>query len=434
MADIFVSYARANRNVAERLAESLATSGWSVWWDPRLNAGEIWDEAIERELKAARAVVVLWSAASVKSRWVRKEARFGDTEKRLFPALIETAEIPFEFTDVHAEDLRDWTEDRSHPGLHKLRGALAGSLGEPSPRQSQPSGQPEPPPAIPEVTNGRATPKSEPSAMTNARGPAQDKQAILEPETVLIEPGSFVMGSKRPSLVSRMLGKNQTFVQREREHEQPAHTVTIGYHFEIGKYPITFVEYDAFCDGTGRNKPRDRGWGRGRRPVINVNLVDAHAYVDWLTKESGKTYRLPSEAEWEYCCRAGTRTQYWFGDDITEKDANFRENGLKNAGVGKTTEVGNYPPNPWGLHDMHGNVWEWVEDCWHDSYEGAPEDGQAWLNTNGGDCKRRVLRGGSWDASQERPRAAYRCHWYSRYDRRSFIGFRVVCSSPSSGH
>jgi formylglycine-generating enzyme required for sulfatase activity len=164
--------------------------------------------------------------------------------------------------------------------------------------------------------------------------------------------------------------------------------VTVGARFSIGKYPVTFAEYDAFCEATGRQKPDDWGWGRERQPVVNVSWEDAKAYVEWLSETSGKPYRLPSESEWEYCCRAGTTTKYSCGDEITEKDANFGEK------VGKTTEVGAYPANPWGLHDMHGNVWEWVEDVWRENYDGAPDDGSAW--TEGGDQGGSVLRGGSW--------------------------------------
>jgi formylglycine-generating enzyme required for sulfatase activity len=121
--------------------------------------------------------------------------------------------------------------------------------------------------------------------------------------------------------------------------------------------------------------------------VIEVSWDDAKAYVNWLKRETGHPYGLLSEAEWEYACRAGTTTPYSWGDEITPENANYGRN------VGKTTEVNTYPANPWGLHDMHGNVWEWVEDCWNDSYQGAPSDGSAWTS---GDCSRRVLRGGSW--------------------------------------
>jgi formylglycine-generating enzyme required for sulfatase activity len=136
---------------------------------------------------------------------------------------------------------------------------------------------------------------------------------------------------------------------------------------------VTFDEYDHFCAATERKKPEDNGWGRRRRPMIAVSWREAVAYCAWLANKTGQPYRLPSEAEWEYAARAGTTTRYAFGGAITPKDANYSESKL-----GKTTEVGAYSPNAWGLYDMHGNVWEWVEDVWHDSYKGAPNDGSAW--------------------------------------------------------
>ena len=133
--------------------------------------------------------------------------------------------------------------------------------------------------------------------------------------------------------------------------------------------------------------------------VVNISWKDAQAYIDWLERETGKPYRLPSEAEGEYAARAGTTTRYAFGDAITPKDANYY-NSLyllgRYADAFKTTEVGAYPPNAWGLYEMHGNVWEWVEDIYHDSYKGAPNDGSAWTDGEGTESRNRVYRDGSW--------------------------------------
>jgi formylglycine-generating enzyme required for sulfatase activity len=218
------------------------------------------------------------------------------------------------------------------------------------------------------------------------------------PELVVISPGTFMMGYE----------------------ESGQHEVRIDHRFAVGRYPVTFEEYDFFHTKKGRGLPNDQDWGRGRRPVIDVSWEDAKAYVAWLTKKTDQPYRLLSEAEWEYAARAGTATRYWWGDDPpTPEQANFGNN------VGKTREVGSYPANPWGLHDMNGNVWEWVEDCWHESYEGAPSDGSAWLEKDGGDCSRRVLRGGSWDLRPEGLRSAGR-FWYDTGGRFDFVGFRVA--------
>ena len=176
----------------------------------------------------------------------------------------------------------------------------------------------------------------------------------------------------------------------------PEHKVTIRQPFAVGKFEVTFAQWDACVDAGGCNqRPDDHGWGRGRRPVIYVSWNDAKEYVAWLSRKTEKSYRLVSEAEWEYGARAGTITRYAFGGVINRSQAQFSEGARGTAG--STAVVGSFPANRFGLHDMHGNVSEWVEDNWHNSgykgYEGAPTDGSAWLD---GDASMRMLRGGSW--------------------------------------
>jgi len=223
------------------------------------------------------------------------------------------------------------------------------------------------------------------------------------PELVEIPPGSFFMGSSDDDDLAY-------------EIEHPRHKVTISRPFALGVYPVTFDEFDVFCEAADHDKPEDGGWGRVRNPVINVSWNDAVAYCQWLSTETGADYRLPSEAEWEYACRAGTETAYWWGEQWDPQMANA------DRSVEKTTKVGAYPANPWGLHDTHGNVWEWVEDVWHDNYEGAPDDGTAW--TEGGDATDRVLRGSSWSGDPGSTRSAVR-NGYSSTFRISILGFRV---------
>ena len=179
------------------------------------------------------------------------------------------------------------------------------------------------------------------------------RDAPFAPELVVLPAGEFRMGSPECE-------------EGRSDNEGPQHRVTIGQRFAVGRYPVTFDEYDRFCEATRREKPGDEGWGRGRRPVINVSWNDARDYLAWLSQETDLAYRLPSEAEWEYACRAGTTTRYSFGDGIAPNQANYAD-----SGIGRTSEVNAYSPNPWGLHDMHGNVWEWVEDEWHDKLPGC---------------------------------------------------------------
>ena len=233
------------------------------------------------------------------------------------------------------------------------------------------------------------------------------------PEMVVIPPGEFMMGSTE---TERQWAVGQGAKQEWVEREKPQQQVRILHTPAVGRFPVTLEEYGHFARTTERPEPRDQGWGRGRRPVINVDWQEAKSFAAWLSVQAGQPYRLLSEAEWEYACRAGTMTGYSWGDGISPENANYY------GSVGRTTEVGSYPANPWGLCDMHGNVWEWVEDCLNDSYEGAPNDGTAWTS---GDCSRRVLRGGSWDRNPGCLRSAYRGGGDASY-RSSNIGFRVA--------
>ena len=214
------------------------------------------------------------------------------------------------------------------------------------------------------------------------------------PKMVAVPPGSFRMGS--PSGEAKRV-----------DNEGPVHTVTITYTFAVSIHEVTFAEWDHCAAqggcSSGIYSPHDESWGRRDRPVINVSWHDAKAYVDWLSERTGKPYRLLTEAEWEYAARAGTATPFHFGNTISAGQANYDGRYLypsiddyDAAGTyrNQTIPVGSFPANKFGLHDVHGNVWEWVEDCWHEDYEGAPADGSAW--TAGGDCSLRVIRGGSW--------------------------------------
>ncbi|WP_100920160.1 formylglycine-generating enzyme family protein [Candidatus Thiodictyon syntrophicum] len=267
-------------------------------------------------------------------------------------------------------------------------GVIAGPVIVPTPTPT--------PAAAPQPANKTKPPPPPPAPATPFRDRLKDGSD--GPEMVWLPPGRFFMGSAD--------GDALAFVD-----EQPRHEVRIARPFAIGRFPVTFDDYDRFVVATKRppaakrgvlgrlfgaaedrqrELPSDQGWGRGRRPVIEVSWEDAAAYCVWLTEQTGWTYRLPSEAQWEYACRAGTQTRWSFGDDerALGNHAWFKDNS-----DGKTHPVGEKQPNPWGLHDLHGNVWEWVQDHWHYHYQGAPTDGSAWEDAAGGS---RVLRGGDW--------------------------------------
>jgi formylglycine-generating enzyme required for sulfatase activity len=243
------------------------------------------------------------------------------------------------------------------------------------------------------------------------------KDCLECPEMVVVPAGRFTMGSRARE--PERLGS-----------EGPRHDIHIAKPFAVGRFAVTFAEWDACADagGCGGYRPSEEGWGRGERPVINVSWEDAMAYVKWLSQMTGKTYRLLSEAEREYVTRAGTTTPFWRGKSITPERANYNGNytyrggGRKGEFRQKTVPVKWFRPNPWGLYQVHGNVSEWVEDCWNFYYSGAPRDGAAWTT---GNCDVRVLRGGSWNAKPRFLRAACRV-WGSASIRYSVIGFRLA--------
>ena len=209
--------------------------------------------------------------------------------------------------------------------------------------------------------------------------------------------------------------------------EQPVREVRIPAPFALSVYEVTFADWGACVEGGGCRgyRPSDAGWEGGARPVINVSWEDGQEYVAWLSAETGAAYRLPSESEWEYATRAGTETKYSWGNEVGVNVANC--NGCGSPWDNRqTAPVGSFGPNGFGLYDMHGNVTEWVEDCWNGSYAGAPSDGSAWLR---GDCSERVVRGGDWVPNPHWLRAAARGGVSTGF-RGNNIGFRVARSLP----
>ena len=257
------------------------------------------------------------------------------------------------------------------------------------------------------------------------------------PEMVVVGAGAYMMGSPEDE-------------QRRDEDESPRHRVRIGEAFAVGKYEVTVAEYREFVGEAGRDMSggcrfyhegegmwktdAGRSWMApgfeqgDREPVVCVSWEDARMYVEWLSRKTGEEYRLLSEAEWEYVARAGTTGPFHYGWTITTEQANYDGNysygsGTKGEYRERTVRVGSFGANGFGLHDVHGNVWEWVEDCWHGDYSGAPDDGSAW--TSGGDCGKRVLRGGSWYDAPRVLRSANRDR-LSTGSRYYIIGFRIA--------
>lgn len=278
----------------------------------------------------------------------------------------------------------------------------------------------EPPKGAPGGPSSRATvaavsprPASRPAARSNARaksgtqiavgvfpkgggsqGYTRGKKTFRDcpscPEMVVVKPGRFVMGASKGDA-----------------SEKPAHRVTIKKRFGLGKYPVTFAQWNACVDAGGcEYRPKSKGAG-GNGPVKNLNWTDATQYTKWLSKKTGRKYRLPSEAEWEYAARAGKKSLYWWGNRVRPKQANCKDcGGAYSRKI--PLDVGRFKPNPFGLHDMNGGVLEWVADCWHASYKGAPANGSSWGAAN---CRQRVLRGGSWRSKAKDIRSTIRFNY-----------------------
>jgi formylglycine-generating enzyme required for sulfatase activity len=471
MSDIFISYKREEQAAARKLADALEQEGLSVWWDPKLRVGEHFDDVIEKALIEAKCVIVIWSAISVQSRYVRDEATYALDRDKLVPVAIENVTLPFRFKGVQTLSLLGWDGSRDFAEFRRLVDDISAILR--SSREKEVGLKPEQP-------NRRSIDQKAPNtwqshyAIATAVGavliiiggifwwskwqtePVESKRSVKETteaagqtkadgqnETVKQPPLAKAQPQKPVSLTGKVvrdrlkngeLGPEMVVVpagsfhmgdlQGGDQYALPIRTVKIQKPFAIGRYEVTFAEYDQFATAAGHWLPRDSGWGRDRRPVINILWRDAIEYAKWLSEQTGRRYRLPSEAEWEYAARGGRETAYWWGKQLLKAMANC--NGCGSQWDNKqTSPVGSFKPNPFGLYDTSGNVWEWIEDCWHDNYNRAPADASAWTEASGGDCKQRVLRGGSWGHVPENMRSSVRFRYIAGF-RLNTIGFRLA--------
>ncbi|CAN7374301.1 formylglycine-generating enzyme family protein [Massilia sp. LjRoot122] len=252
--------------------------------------------------------------------------------------------------------------------IARLRAAAPGAVAAP-PRVKEAPARPAP------TTATAAAPAAVPARTAPAKAGAEIKDCPACPLLVSLPAGSFTMGNNASD-----------------PSETPAHPVTIGAPFAIGKTEVTVQQWNACVTARACPAVAQPAGTTATAPVRDVSWDDAQQYVKWLATASGKPYRLPTEAEWEFAARGGTATAYWWGAQMQTGKANCKECGQPWSDAAPAS-VGSYPANPYGLHDTSGSVWEWVSDCWHNNYKDAPADGRAW---DGPNCRVRVIRGGSW--------------------------------------
>lgn len=250
---------------------------------------------------------------------------------------------------------------------------------------------------------GKEAPASGAARPVEAKG-GESRDCPQCPVMVAVSPGTFTMGSNTSDPA-----------------EKPPHRVNVGHAFAIGKYEVTVEQWNACVDANGCPRIATNPPEAKAAPARDLSWDDAQQYVAWLSKATGKSYRLPTEAEWEYAARGGTSTAFWWGDRMSKGNANCKDCGDPWSDAAPAN-VGSFAPNPFGLHDMNGSVWEWVADCWHSSYKNAPADGRAWDEPA---CTARVIRGGSWREGASYMVSSTRFK-YSTSVRQSQNGFRVV--------
>jgi len=414
--DIFLSYARKDLNRVEPIVRELEKHGWTVFWDPEIPPGETWRGYIKKKLDESRCVIVAWSHLSISSDWVIAEADEAKKRGILVPVLLDAVEPPFGFSHIQAADLTDWKNNAPHPKFSQCVQSVKSRVS----------------PSIPgkRVTQPSVTP-------------------VIQPETprdfVHIRGGLFTMGSPAGEI--------------DRFDDETQHEVKVS-DFYLCKYAVTLAGFKAFIEASGYRTDAEKGDGSyvwdGKRwekraginwrfgisggertsveemhPVVHVSWNDAVAYCKWMSEKTGAAFRLPTEAEWEYACRAGTTTPFNMGENLTTGQANYNgnypyNNNQKGVYRENTVPVDEFAPNGWGLYNMHGNVLEWCGDWYGEKYYDECRKKGIVENPAGPETgSDRVLRGGSWFSNAGNCRSAVRGNDTPGY-RDYSVGFRLV--------
>jgi formylglycine-generating enzyme required for sulfatase activity len=414
--DVFLSYSSKDKATADAVCHALEAVRIRVWMAPRdIAPGDDWAHAIVQAINNARMMVLVFSGHANQSPQIAREiGRAVDKGLTILPVRIENV-APRGALEYYlsAQHWLDAFPEPSEAHFERLAKSVRRILesGFPGPQSAQPSAAKPPDAAKALCANILGAGKPGLQRFTRPKGKARlvafvtgavvvalasaaflARKPIREPELVEIPAGSFMMGM---------------------DANNPGRLEKIPDALDVGKYPVTFAEWDA-CASTGAcrgYRPDDNGWGRGNRPVVNVSWYDAQNYVEWLSLRTGESYRLPTDVEREYFTRAGSTTAYWWGNTIDSRQANFSSKDYaKTDAPDRTMPVDSYAPNPWGLFQVHGNIWEWIEDC-------RSMEEQI--------CTMRALRGGGWDMDGDKLKSSNGGQNTPTL-RSSTVGFRVV--------
>ena len=460
---IFLAHASEDKPAVLALYDRLKQAGYKPWLDKKdLIPGQNWRSVIPKAIADSQLFIACLSQRSIaKQGFVQREFKmalnqYADRPPNsiyLIPLRLDECDIPDLRQEEYGLNLRDlhWLDYWEEDGFEQLERAITYQF------KLEPE-EPKKPVIVPEEPKQPVIVPEEPKKPVivtpplsvfnfeivgvNAKGEqikkeskqsqyfAQDLGKGITLEMVAIPGGTFLMGTEDEEIERLVKKFNWEGFRRER----PQHEVTVPPFF-MGKYPITQSQWKAIAATAKIDidlETNPSNFKGDELPVESINWYQATEFCKRLSRETKREYRLPSEAEWEYACRAGTTTPFYFGETITGELANYdASNTYAEEAKGEyrqqTTPVGQFPPNAFGLYDMHGNVWEWCADTWHDNYDGAPTDGSAWIEN--GDDNRSPPRGGSWYYGPDVCRSAYRRSNFRRdYDEGS-RGFRVVCGA-----
>ena len=402
--DVFLAHNSVDKPLVREISARLKERGLNPWLDEeQILAGELFQEEIQKAIPNIKSAAIIIGVAGL-GRWQIIElhtliSQFIDQEIKVIPVLLPGVSVFPEkllfLRQFHGVSFKEITDENAFNqlirGIKGKKPQLTNSSPSSPASQSPPFPVPLSPQILTEILPGN-----------------------IKLKMVKIPAGSFLMGTEEAEVIRLCKEYGTDWFKKE----MPQHRVNL-QEFYLGKYPVTQEQYQAIM-GNNPSHFKDNP----KNPVESVSWNDAQAFCQKLSEKAGKNYRLPSEAEWEYACRAGTQTRYYFGDDekLLEEYAWYDKNSDS-----KTHPVGQKKPNNWGLYDMSGNIWERCEDGWHENYQNAPTDGTAWKDFHS-IINRRVLRGGSWINNPRNCCSAYRVSYDYRY---IGYGFRVVSPQDS---